>query len=398
MSDSDRFPGPPVYLGFGTVLDPDMCYRLRSHYLPLGKVGGKPSWLNPVALPNSDKLLCQFCSKPMAFLIQIYATNPSDPDFCFHRTLFVFICKDPECCKTNDIGNMRAFRCQLPRDNHFYASDRALDPDMDGDIPDPLAQPSYPNLCFVCGCHATKKCGRCETKWYCSRAHQAVDWPSHKKNCGNTDIESENKAVENIHNEIDPKEIPTNDGVWAKSKHSIPINPFVFGEYGIDMDTEWIPSSILNGDSDSDDDEEPDEKQMQEYKKYLETHKTENNEISTAELEEAEDSVKKDNAFKRFSQIVSMNPEQILRYERGGRPLLATDNASPPECVPNCMLCGASRQFEMQLMPHLLSLIEVDSVGKSIDWGTVMLFSCSQNCRIPNDGYAEEFLFKQDFH
>lgn len=398
MANADGFPDPPVYLGFGSYIDPDMRYSLLSHYFPLGKVGGKPSWLNPVCLPPSNLILCQVCSQPMAFLLQVYATDPSDPEYCFHRTLFYFICKNPKCSRVNDASNVRAFRCQLPRENSFY-SPEALDV-ADGEVPDPCAQPHYPHLCLVCGCLATKKCGRCESAWYCSREHQALDWKSsHKKVCSKPDqvkepasdstVSAENNAVVN-------QESPVDDGVWAKPKRSVPDNAFVFGEYGIEMDVVYTPRSIDESDSDDTDDEEPDERQMDEFRKYLEKHQ--DNDAYAALEEEVEEAVTKDSTFKRFSKITALQPEQILRYDKGGRPLLATDHAPAPESIPNCPLCGAPRRFEMQLMPHLLSLIEVDSIGQSIDWATLMLFTCSQNCRISDDGYTEEFLFKQDFH
>lgn len=406
MANTNDFPDSPVYLGFGTVVEPHMLYRLRSHYLPLGKVGGMPSWLNPVVLPPSNNLLCRVCSKPMAFLAQVYATHPSDPEHCFHRTLFFFVCRDPHCCRANDSSNLRAFRCQLHRENLFYDKDRALDPDLDGNVPDPLARPSYPRLCEICGCLATKKCARCQTAWYCSREHQAIDWStSHKKNCGNspTEMEAASADVGGVISSaektapLEKKE--ADNGVWTKPKRSVPMNPFVFGEYSVDMDVEWAPRGFADADSDddSDDGDEPNEQQMKEFRSYLEKQQAEGNDLPCAGLEEVEDSIEKDRSFKRFSKLVSLNPEQILRYDRGGTPLLATDHAPPPDCVPNCPLCGAPRRFEMQLMPHLLSLIGVDAVGKSIDWATVILFTCSQNCHITDDGYAEEFVFKQDF-
>uniref|UniRef100_F1KXN5 Programmed cell death protein 2 n=1 Tax=Ascaris suum TaxID=6253 RepID=F1KXN5_ASCSU len=410
MSNSNEFPSSSVYLGFGSLLEKDMLYRLRSHYMPLGKIGGAPAWLNPLSLPSNDDLLCKVCAKPMAFLIQVYATNPSDAEYCFHRTLFFFVCRNPQCSRMNDASNMRSFRCQLPRQNPFYSFSCALDPELDGDVPDPFANPSYPHLCQLCGCLATKKCARCQTVWYCSRDHQAIDWSwSHKKSCGKCDEEkskADSQPIDGQQADVTADETQISlqkvcgahdEGIWATPKRSIPANAFVFGEYAIEMGTEYLPRSLGGQDSESEsDDEEVSEQQMDEYRQYLKKHH-EMSKIPSNDLEEVENTIQRDAAFSRFNKILALNPKQVLRYERDGNALLATDHAPRPDTVPVCPLCGAQRRFEMQLMPHLLSLIEVDTIGASIDWATVMLFTCSQNCRIPNDGYAEEFLFKQDF-
>ncbi|PIO74970.1 programmed cell death protein 2 domain protein [Teladorsagia circumcincta] len=150
------------------------------------------------------------CQKAMAFLIQIYATGENDPPHAFHRALFIFICRDPECSKSNDASNIAVFRCCLPRANPYYSYEGPMDPDL-------------------------------------------------------------------------------------------------------------------------------------------------------------------------------------------GTPLLATDRAPPLKVAPPCERCGAPRCFELQLMPHLLSLIGVDQIGHSIDWASIYVFTCSQTCEIENNGYAKEFACKQDF-
>ncbi|VDP38903.1 unnamed protein product [Heligmosomoides polygyrus] len=113
----------------------------------------------------------------------------------------------------------------------------------------------------------------------------------------------------------------------------------------------------------------------------------------------------------RFHRFLNLNPTQILRYQRSGKlmigyepnlshlgiPLIATDRAPVPGGAPDCERCGAPRCFELQLMPHLLSLIGVDQIGRSIDWASVYVYTCSQTCAVENHGYIKEFVCKQDF-
>lgn len=47
-------------------------------------------------------------------------------------------------------------------------------------------------------------------------------------------------------------------------------------------------------------------------------------------------------------------------------------------------------------MPQLLVHLKVDSAGQSIDWGTVLVYSCSQSCQ-QDKPYLEELVFKQDY-
>ncbi|KAK0417236.1 hypothetical protein QR680_012898 [Steinernema hermaphroditum] len=382
-----------VHLGFGSVLNECELYRLKSHYFPDGKVGGKPSWLNPVNLPSQDDLKCSSCSKEMVFLVQLYCPVMDGPEDTFHRTIFVFICRDPNCSKMNDASNIRIFRCQLPRKNDFYGMDR-IDPEVVIDVPNPLFnEKTYPHLCQICGCGATKKCANCQEVWYCCRDHQAIDWSlcGHKSACGKP--------------KLSPKDVEmTEEGKeFALPEKSKPLNAFVFPQYIIDVETEYISKGVLNhiineanedeGESDEEEDQKEIAKRMKEMKK-VET----SSEITNKDVEEIEESAStRDKSFQIFQKIISRYSDQIVRYSRGGSPLLATDFAPTPKEVPNCENCGAARVFELQLTPHLLSLIDVDSLGQSIDWATVLVYTCSKSCLIKDWGYAKEFAFKQDF-
>lgn len=56
----------PVTLGFPVVIEPNYLYSLRSQYLPLGKIGGKPSWLNPIKIPSSEHFECKVLNKSLS--------------------------------------------------------------------------------------------------------------------------------------------------------------------------------------------------------------------------------------------------------------------------------------------------------------------------------------------
>ncbi len=165
-----------VTLGF---VEKAESWRLSRKYFP-SKVGGKPAWLSIKDIPNSDSLKCSNCGKVCIFLIQIYCPVVA-LETCFHRTLFIFVCKDPS-CHSQDTAAYVVLRSQLPRANEFYEYEP---PDEDNPVEDCGSESLVSGLCAVCGCHGGKRCSKCHMKSYCCREHQIIDWKSgHKANCG----------------------------------------------------------------------------------------------------------------------------------------------------------------------------------------------------------------------
>ncbi|CAO1602559.1 hypothetical protein XANCAGTX0491_006168 [Xanthoria calcicola] len=108
---------------------------------------------------------------------------------------------------------------------------------------------------------------------------------------------------------------------------------------------------------------------------------------------------KADKTFLRFAARLAQNPEQVLRYEWRGQPLLyskddevgrAFPSASvsstssqrvPHNRLPNCTNCGARRVFEFQLTPHAISELERGEEGlEGMEWGTIVVGSCEKDC------------------
>lgn len=58
-----------------------------------------------------------------------------------------------------------------------------------------------------------------------------------------------------------------------------------------------------------------------------------------------------DKVFNKFRKRIARNPNQVLRYDRGGNPLWITAQSQGKVLmdVPNCEHCCEERQFEFQV-------------------------------------------------
>ncbi|KAK2735688.1 hypothetical protein FQN55_002050 [Onygenales sp. PD_40] len=136
-----------------------------------------------------------------------------------------------------------------------------------------------------------------------------------------------------------------------------------------------------------------------------------------------------DKSFMRFSSRLAHNPEQVLRYEFRGTPLLystsdavgklfpsssSTGNggqshiklssgAGSKNRIPRCESCGRERVFEVQLVPHAIAVLEEGREGiglgpnddAGMEWGTVILGVCAGNCGLEQEGvlgWREEWV------
>lgn len=109
----------PIDLGFVQTCE---SWRLTSRFFP-SKVGGKPAWLDLKNIPGKSDLECEYCNDVCIFLCQIYAPYEENDD-AFHRTIYIFICKNIDCCRPNQNGNLKVFRSQLSRVNTFIRLNR----------------------------------------------------------------------------------------------------------------------------------------------------------------------------------------------------------------------------------------------------------------------------------
>ncbi|NWR05180.1 PDCD2 protein, partial [Paradoxornis webbianus] len=229
-------------------------------------------------------------------------------------------------------------------------------------------------LCRVCGCLGPRCCGRCRRAAYCGPEHQALDWRSgHRRACG--------------------QHAAGDDSADAVPEH----NEFLFPEYEILIEPEEPEFP-----ADSADNEQGAEDTSKDAKEQEELGAAGTADEAFQSLDEetleamAKHETEEEKIFQTFKKQVAAEPEQIVRYCRGEGPLWVSGENRPEEKdIPNC-LCGAKRIFEFQVMPQLLNHLQVDSLGESIDWGTLVVYTCADSCGGGNK-YLEEFIWKQDY-
>lgn len=157
--------------------------------------------------------------------------------------------------------------------------------------------------------------------------------------------------------------------------------PTPYPSYFIDADKEYLdpePQAI------------PQNIRMAEAGEF-ETSASSGGKVSSADEKAAADNLM-DKPFQRFADRLAQNPEQVLRYDFGGQPLLYSKKdavgASWPR-VPGCGKCGAERVFELQLTPHAITELEAEDLSlEGMDWGTIILASCAADC----GGEVEEWV------
>jgi pre-rRNA-processing protein TSR4 len=310
-----------------------------------GKVGGKPSWLNPCQIPLPEQLRCKCCSSPMTFLLQIYCPL-DDVEDAFHRSLYIFVCKKKKCV---DRGSIKCLRCQLGRENEYY-------PYTSKSIENVKVSAVQPKLCNLCGCRAPSVCSKCKLVSYCTREHQAKDWKNHKRCCGVPlkTVEASTGSNSCTFPEFD---LSISAEILEDLEKVDALNKSVL-EASI-----WENATEVEVDDCSDDEEEKTDAELTQT------------DYNTALGNEASDTI-----YTKFMERVRRGgSNQVLRYIRwddieGPLTLSSTDTntsassrneaTEQPESSDLCLCCGSKRRFEFQIMPQMLHFLRVDEKTK----------------------------------
>ncbi|OHF01225.1 PDCD2_C domain-containing protein [Colletotrichum orchidophilum] len=110
-----------------------------------------------------------------------------------------------------------------------------------------------------------------------------------------------------------------------------------------------------------------------------------------------------DAVFQKFADRMEQNPEQAIRYEFNGTPLLYSKadavgaKLGGGGGMTRCGNCGAKRVFEVQMTPHAITELEAEELSlEGMDWGTIIVGVCEADCQqrgveVGEAGYLEEW-------
>ncbi|KAL6870317.1 programmed cell death protein 2 [Trichoderma novae-zelandiae] len=102
-----------------------------------------------------------------------------------------------------------------------------------------------------------------------------------------------------------------------------------------------------------------------------------------------------DATFQKFADRMAQNPEQCIRYEFGGAPLLYSKSDAVGELLtkrtmPGCPNCGGRRTFEVQLTPNAITELEEGDLSlDGMEWGTIIVGVCERDCSLRHVGVEE---------
>ncbi|KAM0885885.1 hypothetical protein ACQ4PT_030050 [Festuca glaucescens] len=337
---------PRVTLGVLREKPQDLQFFLPQHFPT--KAGGAP--LDPVNLPSGKSSCCDFCGDPLRFVLQLYAPHEwKGTDY--HRMFFVFMCPSMSCLQldqheqgkdraANPRRSVKVFRCQLPKDNEFYAAEE-------------------PKGCVGSQCSGGENfCSHCGNTRYCSRKHQELHWRAGHEN-----------DLCRIPSSPDGSILPGAGKVFPGHR---------WPQYLVVGKTE-PSSSSSSGDDKSElmgvqGQVEPDV-MMQAFMDHFEAD---------------EDNT----CWASFLDRISRERSQVLRYcrEEDAEPLWAVSSGSLSEAdIPSCIYCNGPLGFEFQIMPQLRHYFHVENEPDPLDWATIIVYTCRDSC----DGsvsYKEEFV------
>lgn len=364
------------------------------------KVGGLPDWTSS-ALQSLPGLQCPLCTRNMLLVIQVY--SPLEKSEWYHRSIYVFCCINPRCWNKQESWKVIRSQERSPQAEETCSTGGSKpsvscdwlegqdDWDDDNSQSDKL---SPQKLCHIDTQGLEDSLGLLSV----APGEAQVSPPSNKEDLHDCEMEVE-AAVEpeplQATRALETMKVLKKREQDHKELLSRLQQPRAFKSFYISVVEE---SAAPPGETAADVHARA---LLQEYEVG------EGNAFRmpgggkgcmTYAQEMYEKAYHNDVVFHRFQKRVRSNPQQLLRFCWEGEPLFICP--PPPSWEPkNCEACGARRCFELQAMPALIPSLKIEGCGKlkgaPVEFGTVLIYSCSASCWKEGDTWRPEVALVQ---
>ncbi|KAF6078949.1 programmed cell death 2 like [Phyllostomus discolor] len=324
------------------------------------KLGGLPDALPAVAAPRP---VCERCRQPLALVVQVYCPLESSP---FHRLLHVFACPSPRCASGGE-RSWKVFRSQFLQMRKKEAPD------------------------------TQKQENGLAAEYWCEGAD---DWGSDNEERPSPqltlDFGNDSNSAKDIDWTSQLQDLRLQDTVPGAAVPVLPGVPSMvpqFLSYYICVVDEDDYSGVVSLDHAH--------SLLREYQQRegIDMEQLLSQSLPSDGNEKYEKTTIRsgDKIFYKFMKRIAACQEQILRYSWSGEPLFLTCPTSEVTELPACSHCGAQRIFEFQLMPALVSMLRSADSGLSVEFGTVLIYTCEKSCWPRNQQTPmEEFCVVQE--
>ncbi|XP_075849103.1 programmed cell death protein 2-like isoform X1 [Microcebus murinus] len=336
------------------------------------KLGGVPDALPAVAAPRPR---CERCRQPLALVVQVYCPLEASP---FHRLLHVFACACPT-CGDGGARSWKVFRSQCLQLREKEAQD---------------AQKQESGFAAEDWCEGADDWGSGIEE--VPSPQLTLDFGNDSNSAKDTDWTAQLQDL-HLQDAVRDAAYPVPPGEQMALSAVVP---------------QFLPYYICVADEDDYRDFvslDHAHSLLRDYQQRegIATEQLLSQSLSSVGDEKYEKTVVKsgDQMFYKFMKRIAACQEQILRYSWSGEPLFLTCPTSEVTELPACSHCGGQRTFEFQLMPALVSMLKSANLGLSVEFGTILVYTCEKSCwpqnhQIPMEEYCiiqedpDELLFK----
>ncbi|KAI0968495.1 programmed cell death protein 2 [Xylaria arbuscula] len=387
----------------------------------ISRLGGRPEWIDPETPPSAALAKCNVCKGLMVLLLQLNAELPDR--FAGHeRRLYIFACQKKTCRRRD--GSIRALRSlRVAPGSKVAALDSEKKKKEEKEKPKPKEESKPPSnlgetlfgaktLGGASGANpfATSTPGGAPSNPFASSsnpfsapqpaAEPAKDPQPEADTATSEDIKALPKTFAETlslnNSQTTAPQVPPEPWPPESSQPKpYPISYLSEAEYEtLDPTPPPVPQATMKMDVDDSAGSGGGKEDKEVFESTM------------------------DAAFQRFADRLAQNPEQSIRYEFGGIPLLyskidavgkALTPSQPNEVgvttasgggvkgIPRCPNCGGTRTFEVQLCPHAITELEAEELSlEGMDWGTIIVGVCERDCQARGVdegkvGYLEEW-------